>query len=135
VVVLHETKEIPVMGLFQSKKRQSREPDETARLTQSVEAVVWTGKGEHGQLSIAFGLNRLDEQGNQRRTFRPEHLPELAEAIAVLAIHFGKAKGMDRVVGDELSKLGASIIRVIESKRANGSAEDNAEAVSAKLLG
>lgn len=122
------------MGFF-GKKRQSREPDEATRLTNSVEVVLWQGKSENGQLNIAFGLNRIDAQGNQRRTFRPEHLPELAEAVAILAMNFGKARGMDRVVGEELSKLGASLVRIIESHRANGSAEHEADTTTTKLLG
>ncbi|MFO0915939.1 MAG: hypothetical protein U0795_23470 [Pirellulales bacterium] len=123
------------MGFFQSKKRQSREPNETARLTPNVEAVLWTGKSETGQLSVAFGLNRVDEQGNQRRTFRPEHLPQLAEAIAVLAISLGQAKGIDRVVGEELSELGRAIGKAMEVQKANGPATTIADDASDKLLG
>jgi len=123
------------MGFFQSKKRQSREPNETARLTPSVEAVLWTGKSESGQLSIAFGLNRIDDQGNQRRTFRPEHLPQLAEAIAALAISFGQAKGIDRMVGDELSELGRAIDKALEVRKANGQTTTPPDDSQGRLLG
>ncbi len=123
------------MGFFQSKKRQSREPNETARLTPSVEAVLWKGEGESGQLRIAFGLNRIDDQGNQRRTFRPEHLPQLAEAIATLAVSFSQAKGIDRLVGEELSELGQSLVRALEMRKANGQTISSADDSHGKLLG
>lgn len=123
------------MGFFESMRRQPRKPSETARLTPSVQAVLWTGKSESGQLNISFGLDRIDNQGNQRRTFRPEHLPQLAEAIATLAISFSKAKGIDRMVGDELSELGQAIIRALEVRKANGHTTTPTDDVQDKLLG
>lgn len=123
------------MGFFQSKKRQSREPNETARLTKNVEAMLWTGRGEKGGLSVAIGFNRLDEEGTQRRTFRPEHLTQLTESIGILAQSLGNAPGIDRVTGDELTQLGAAIGNALQAMKANGPSQEKRESDGARLLG
>lgn len=123
------------MGFFQSKKRQPREPSETARLTPNVEAMLWTAKGEKGDLKVSIGFNRLDEEGTQRRTFRPEHLSQLAASIGILAQSLGTAHGIDRVTADELTQLGAALANALQTMKANGQSYERREPGETRLLG
>jgi hypothetical protein len=105
---------------FKRSKRAVREPDETVRLTSSIEAVVWKEKNKDGNLDIRFGLNRIDAQGNVRRTFSPLHLGELAEAVAALAVGIGSSSGIEQNLATSLKALAAGIAKVLETLSTNG---------------
>lgn len=105
---------------FNSKsKRTVREPDESVRLSSSVEAVIWREQAKNGALDIRFGLNRIDK-GNIRRTFSPAHIGELVESLAALAMAIGQSTGIDVVLASELKELGAGVVKLLEQLKANG---------------
>jgi hypothetical protein len=107
--------------MFFTKKNQRnvREPDETVRLTSSIEAVIWREKTKEGAFAIRFGLNRVDAQGNIRRTFSPLHLAELAEAVSALSVAIGSSAGTEANLATSLKQLGAKISGVLEDLRSN----------------
>lgn len=109
-----------LMFFKKQQKRSVREPDETVRLSESIEAVLWKEKRKDGALDIRFGLNRIDAQGNVRRTFSPMHLAELAEGIAALSVAIGQSPGIEQNLATGLKELGTGIVKVLESLRSNG---------------
>lgn len=107
---------------FKKSNRSVRDPDETVKLTPSIEAVIWREERQDGALDIRFGLNRVDSKGNSRRTFSPLHLSELAEGVAALCIAIGQAKGTEGNLAASLKELGAGIIKLLDSLKSNGPA-------------
>jgi hypothetical protein len=105
---------------FKKSKRNVREPDETVRLTPSIEAVIWKLVQNDGKLHIRFGLNRIDAKGEVRRTFSPSQIGELVASLAGLAVAIGQADGIDVQTAASLRELGAGIYKVLDAPKGNG---------------
>lgn len=108
--------------MFFKNKRQVREPDETVRLSKHIEMVSWLGKGDDGYTRLQFGLNRIDDKGNQRRTFWPQHIVELLESLAAIAIAVGQSPGIRPELAAELKDVGSEVTKVLENRGTNGAA-------------
>lgn len=103
-----------------TQARPSQQRTITARLTRHVEARFWTTSAHHGKVNVHLTLQRLDPRGTRRYTFRPEHLPELAEAIAALAVTFGQATAIDPVLREELRVLGVALESALKQDSFSG---------------
>jgi hypothetical protein len=104
---------------FKKTKRTVREPDESVRLTPSIEAVIWKQE-TNGTLDIRFGLNRIDAKGEVRRTFSPHQISELVASLGALALAIGQASGIDSQLATQLKDLGAGIYKVLDAPKSNG---------------
>jgi len=113
--------------MFFKSKRNVREPDESVRLTSSIEALIWRQEAKDGQLDIRFGLNRIDAKGNVRRTFAPNQIGELVASLGALAVAIGQAPGIEAHLATELRELGAGIVLLLDKPKGNGlEAEESA---------
>ena len=112
---------------FAKKKRESNAPQEKTALTESIAVGVWRGKDRNGSESYRFSLDRIDDQGVIRRTFRPEHLCQMPEAFLKLAKAFADAPGVDAAVQTELARLATCIEFALHSDTVNGSVKEGTQ--------
>src|SRR5262249_35006276 len=114
--------------LFRKKKRESNAPQEKAALSKNIAAGIWRGADRDGTETYRFSLDRVDEQGKIRRTFRIEHLLQLPTAFLKLARAFSEVPGVDAAVQSELSRLAACISYALQSDGANGPVREETQA-------
>jgi hypothetical protein len=120
--------------LFRQKKESSA-PQEKATLSKNIVAGLWKGADRDGTETYRFSLDRVDEQGKIRRTFRVEHLLQLPAAFLKLARAFREAPGVDAAVQSELARLAACISYALQSDGAKGPVREETQASNGRIFG
>jgi predicted ArsR family transcriptional regulator len=111
------------------KKRQSREPSESAAVTKNVEVALWSSQDAEGRPSFRWSLSRLDRDGVLRKTFKPEHLADFVEVIRVLAQSFSQLTTLEDAQRAEFVRLASQMEQATSQLRPSGLAAEKAASI------
>jgi hypothetical protein len=92
-------------------------------------------KDGSGNDTFRFSFSRLDDKGNHRRSFKPEHLPEFAGALYGLANAFAKAPSLNAELRKELARMAFVLDKAAELTDATDTANESAKDPNGRLIG
>lgn len=106
------------MSMFGKQQRNGsrRNPTETAQLTENTVVHLW--RSEDGRINWRLFRVNPNDDSKPYTTFRPQHLPELVKAHAVLAFVFSNAPELpadEQSALAELSKLLESVAEMVKA--------------------
>ena len=103
--------------LFRSKRETTKEnaprdnrPDEKFDPSPMLTVGVWRGRSPEGRCPIRFQLRRRDvETSKEYRSLEADQLPEVVDAIRVLAAGFSRAPELSKGTRGKLARLSTAL--------------------------